>query len=98
MDVEFKLNKIDTDIRKKIDEERKESKVHSGKAINVNKELKDDSKKYIIENKEEELPKKKRFIIIDGIKYNKNEFKVDVEKDEKLSIQNSIGRILDTKK
>ena len=97
MDVEFKLNKIDTDIRKKIDEERKESKVHSGKAINVNKELHDDSKNYI-NNKEEESSKKKRFIIIDGIKYNKNEFKVDVEKDEKLSIQNSIGRILDTKK
>lgn len=94
--MEFKLNKIDTDIRKKIDEERKESKVHSGKAINVNKELHDDSKNYI-NNKEEELSKKKRFII-DGIKYNKNEIKVDVEKDEKLSIQNSIGRILDTKK
>lgn len=45
--MEFKLNKIDTDIRKKIDEERKEIKVHSGKAINVNKELHDDSKNYI---------------------------------------------------
>ena len=95
--MEFKLNKIDTDIRKKIDEERKESKVHSGKAINVNKDLYGDSKNYI-NNKKEESSMKKRFIIIDGIKYNKNEFKVDVEKDEKLSVQNSLGSILDRKK
>ena len=40
--MEFKLNKIDTDIRKKIQEDRRESKVHSGKSINVNKDLSDD--------------------------------------------------------
>ena len=40
--MEFKLNKIDTDIRKKMQEEIKEDKVHSGKSINVKKDLKDE--------------------------------------------------------
>ncbi len=75
--MEFKLNKIDTDIRKKIKEERKESKVHSGKAINVNKD-------FLEEN--------------DNNLNNKNEESVNVEKSEKIGIQNSLGRILDTKK
>ncbi|ALP89495.1 hypothetical protein HMPREF1084_02998 [Clostridium butyricum 60E.3] len=95
--MEFKLNKIDTDIRKKIEEERKENKVHSGKAINVNKDFLEENDNNL-NNKNEDSHKKKQFIIIDGIKYNKSEIKVNVEKSEKISIQNSVGRILDTKK
>lgn len=95
--MEFKLNKIDTDIRKRIEEERKENKVHSGKAINVNKDFLEENKDNL-NNKNQESRKKRKFIIIDGIKYNKSEIKVDVEKSEEISIQNSVGRVLDTKK
>ncbi|WP_270215191.1 hypothetical protein [Clostridium butyricum] len=97
MRVEFKLNKIDTDIRKKIEEERKENKVHSGKAINVNKDFLEENKNNL-NNKNQEPRNKRKFIIIDGIKYNTSEIKVDVEKSEEISIQNSVGRVLDTKK
>ena len=95
--MEFKLNKIDTDIRKKIDEERKTSKVHSGKGINVNKDTEDEKSKGNV-TEEKESRKRKRFFTIDGIKYSKNEVQIEVEKKENLDVQNSIGRVLDTKK
>lgn len=95
--LEFKLNKIDTDIRKKIEEERNTSKVQSGKGINVNRDLKDDNLERKIQNKREELKTKKKFFMISAVKYSKREIKVDVEKNENLTIQNSLGRILDSK-
>lgn len=95
--LEFKLNKIDTDIRKKIEEERNTSKVQSGKGINVNRDLKDNNLERKIQNKREELKKKKKFFMISAVKYSKREIKVDVEKNENLTIQNSLGRILDSK-
>ena len=95
--MEFKLNKIDTDIRKKIQEDRKTSKVHSGKNINVNKNPQDESKNK--ENRKNKTDKKqKRYITIDGIKYTHEKIKIEVEKTEKINILNSGGRILDTKK
>lgn len=36
--MEFKLNKIDTDLRQRIDQERSEDKIHNKKGINVNKD------------------------------------------------------------
>jgi len=94
--LEFKLNKIDTDIRKKMQEEIKEDKVHSGKSINVTKDLKDEKNEYINldETKEES---EKRYITIDGVRDNKN-ISIKVEKVEKITDENSKGRILDKKK
>jgi len=39
--MEFIINKIDTDVRQKLQEETKNDKVHSGKGITVNRDLKD---------------------------------------------------------
>jgi hypothetical protein len=36
--MEFKLNKIDTDLRQRINEERSEDKIHNKKGININKD------------------------------------------------------------
>ena len=95
--MEFKLNKIDTDIRKRIDEERKQNKIHSGKEINVKKDLKE--KHSDVENEEEKNSSNhKRFITIDGVKYSNGEVQIEVEKRENIYVQNSIGRVLDTKK
>lgn len=96
--MEFKLNKIDTDIRKKMQEERKLTKVHSSKNINVNKELKDEQGNYIEVNNEQQDEKKKRFITIDSIKYCNEKINIEVEKTEKIDILNTRGQILDTKK
>lgn len=40
--MEFILNKIDTDMRKKLQEEIEISKIHSGKKITGKKDLKDE--------------------------------------------------------
>jgi hypothetical protein len=95
--LEFKLNKIDTDIRKKMQEEIKEDKVHSGKGINVTKDLKDEKNEYINldETKEEN---EKRYITIDGIRDNRKNISVKAEKVEEINYENSKGRILDKKK
>lgn len=94
--MEFKLNKIDTDIRIKMQEEIKDDKVHSGKSISVKKDLKDEKstqfKEEVIEEKE------KRYITIDGVKVSKKNISIEVEKVEEINYENLKGRILDRKK
>ncbi|MDR3593980.1 hypothetical protein [Clostridium sp.] len=94
--MEFKLNKIDTDIRKKMQEEIKEDKVHSGKSINIKKDIKDERHEEIKNLDEEESGK--RYITIDGVKYNNRNISIKVEKVEEIHNENSKGRILDKKK
>ncbi|AVK48280.1 hypothetical protein AXY43_09680 [Clostridium sp. MF28] len=94
--MEFKLNKIDTDIRKKMQEDIKEEKVHSGKSINIKKDIKDEKSKYQEDLKENE--REKKYITIEGVKYNNKNIDVKVEKVEELKEDNSKGRILDKKK
>ena len=93
--MEFKLNKIDTDIRKRMQEEIKEDKVHSGKGINIKQDLKNDTSEYI---NQDEIKEEKRYITIDGIRDNSKSINVKVEKVEKINNENSKGRILDKKK
>jgi len=95
--LEFKLNKIDTDIRKKMQEEIKEDKVHSGKGMNVTKDLKDEKNEYINLD-ETKGENEKRYITIDGVRDNSKNISVKVEKVEKITYENSKGRILDSKK
>jgi len=94
--LEFKLNKIDTDIRKKMQEEIKEDKVHSGKGISVKKDIKDERHEELKGFEEEE--NEKRYITIDGVRHNNKNVSIKVEKVEKITDENSKGRILDKKK
>ncbi|MFW2487074.1 hypothetical protein D2A34_02140 [Clostridium chromiireducens] len=94
--MEFKLNKIDTDIRKKMQEEIKEDKVHSGKSINVKKDIKDEKKEEFKKDTEEE--NERRYITIDGILCGGNNISIKAEKFEEITNENSKGRILDKKK
>lgn len=97
--MEFQLNKIDTDIRKKIQEETKEDKVHSGKNINVKKDLKEEKNQL---NDEEfnynEEESEKRYITIEGVKNKSNDITIQAEKIESIGKENSKGRILDQTK
>ncbi|AWK50928.1 hypothetical protein DIC82_07795 [Clostridium beijerinckii] len=94
--MEFKLNKIDTDIRKKMHEEIKDDKVHSGKSINIKKDIKDEKHEEIKRFNEEE--NEKRYITIDGIRDNGKNISIKVERLEEINYENSKGRILDKKK
>lgn len=94
--MEFKLNKIDTDIRNKMQEDIKEDKVHSGKGITIKKDIKDEKSEDSLELRESKHEKK--YITIDGVKYNNKNIDIEVEKIEKVNEENSKGRILDTTK
>lgn len=96
--MEYKLNKIDTDIRKKMHEESKTDKVHANDKINIKKDLKEDDKNNGNTKNNENTNKRQRYITIDGVKSLAEAFNVKAEKLDTLRIDNSSGRILDTKK
>lgn len=95
--MEFIINKIDTDVRVKLQEETSSEKVHSGKSINVNKDSKDKTNTDYEKAKENNLVEKK-YITIDGIKDSNEKIAIEVEKIEKISDENSRGTILDSTK
>jgi len=98
--MEYRLNKIDTDLRRKINEAASESKIHPKKEIQINKDKEQKSgqqqaQEYKKEYKDEKQNKIKK-IIIDAEKtlnVNIDGFISD-EKDSKLKK----GMFLDTKK
>lgn len=96
--MEYRLNKIDTDIRKKMQEETKSDKIHANEKINIKKDLKEHDKYNMRDKDSDHKNKQKRYVTIEGIKSKTHEFNVEAEKLDTLSIDNSIGRILDMKK
>ena len=88
--MEYKLNKIDTDIRRKIIDETKNGKINKlNKSTQIKVNYKKDKKK---ENKEKDRMAK-NYVTIDG--YINEELNIEGEKD--IDKDNSIGTILDMK-
>ncbi len=98
--MEFRLNKVDTDLRDKLKEEIKTDKIHGNNHISIKRDLKEDENKDKNNGETEEKNKKslKKYIIIDGVKCNTKNLYVNVEKVEKLNETNSKGRFLDIEK
>lgn len=92
--MEFILNKIDTDILRKIQEETQEGKIHGNNSVTIKKDIKEDDNK----NEENNKHLKRRFCTIDGVKYANETFNIEVEKIQGLDEENSKGRVLDIKK
>lgn len=98
--MEFKLNKVDSDIRERIKESTNPNKIHADKETSMIKRFKDDEGK----NKKQKNKKnnsknlKKRYITIDGVKYYGEKIHVDAEKEEIVNELNSKGIMLDVKK
>lgn len=83
--MEFKLNKIDTDIRKKMQEDIKEDKIHCKNNITIKKDIKeDDNTNDNGKRQTNEEMLRKRFYTIDGVKYTKEKIQINVEKAENL--------------
>lgn len=94
----FLLNKIDTDIRRKLYEKTKDGKVHRKSTISINKDSEKQKKKFFKEYvKEESMKKGKGKITIDVSKVEKSTISLRAEKDEDI---NSLGcgTFLDVKK
>lgn len=88
--MEYKLNKIDTDIRRKIMDETKNGKIHKlNKSTKIKVNYKKDKKK---ENKEKDRMAK-NYVTIDG---DINE-ELNIEGEKDIDKDNSIGTILDMK-
>ena len=63
--MEYRINKIDPDLRQKINEERNEEKIHNKKGINVNKDK--DSTKEKMEQKNSKVDNTTRETDIDEL-------------------------------
>lgn len=97
--MEFKLNKIDTDLRRKVNDMTKDGKVHSknGLLINKNKSADESEKKNFSEFYKEEQEKDHKIkVTVEAIKTDTAEIKAEKETDE--MILHTRGTFLDTRK
>ncbi|MBK1812937.1 hypothetical protein JHL18_20140 [Clostridium sp. YIM B02505] len=102
--MEYKLNKIDTDLREKLKEQTRDGKVHAKDGIKIETHV--DSYKYREpgkgkkkdKHKEEsfkEFVKEQKLVTVDGYKADTVEVEVTKEKDSK---ENYRGIFIDVKK
>lgn len=90
--MEFRLNKIDTDLRRKLMEETKDGKVRKYEKVHEDPDVVRARKE---KQEKEEAEGQKRYITIDGIKYG-DEVSVKAELEENGQVPQGI--FLDTKK
>lgn len=94
----FLLNKIDTDIRRKLYEKTKDGKVHRKSTISINKDSEKQKKKFFKEYvKEEAMKKSKGKITIDVSKVKEPTISLKAEKEEDINLLGR-GTFLDVKK
>ena len=94
----FLLNKIDTDLRRKIYEQTKDGKVHRKSDIRINKDSEKQKKKFFNEYVKEERGKKvKGKITVKATKFEKPTISLNGEKEEDLNTT-IYGTFLDVKK
>lgn len=101
--MEFRLNKIDMDIRRDINDETREGKVHSKKGIKVDKEKSEDKR----QNKQQQEKPKEKFnlskyvknskITIDAVKVQNVEVKATKEERQNSKDDNK-GLFIDARK
>lgn len=95
--MEFKLNKIDTDIRRRLQENIREGKVHGNNTITIKKDLKEErSKKYIKKDKQNKF--NSTVFVIDGVRYEEKSLEIEAEKIEFIDAEKLKGHTLDVKK
>lgn len=99
--MEFRLNKIDLELRDKIKEQTKEGKVHSKQNITINKQDRDNNSKdrAFYEQLKKQKKNKNKNIKIKAIKYVKGEnLNIEATKEEIEGKATIVGTIIDTKK
>ena len=94
--MEYRLNKIDTEVRQIINDATKEGKVHNYKKLNkVNKDGRNNSRDQDGSFKEQLEKSQKEKIIVNAVKFK--EVDVDALKEDYIGELNQ-GRFLDTKR
>lgn len=92
--MEFRLNKIDTDLRQKINDNTKEGQVHAAQNISVNKDKKEEEKQK--RNYKMERYNYSKKLVVDAVKVTNIEIEafkenVDMQSEDK-------GSYIDVKK
>ncbi|MGO5065117.1 hypothetical protein [Clostridium sp. LCP25S3_F8] len=99
--MEFRLNKIDLELRDKIKEQTKEGKVHSKQNITINKQDRNNNSKDrgFYEQLKKQRKNNNKNIKIKAVKYVKGEnLNIEVTKEEIEGKTTIVGTIIDTKK
>ncbi|MBU3142345.1 hypothetical protein [Clostridium sp. CF012] len=96
--MEFKLNKIDVEIRQRVKNTTKSDVVHRKDSISVNKDRnpKDNSKSY--DQFKDKLLKYKKDHKITVSAFKDNQYDIEVFKENLDKEQRNIGNFIDTKK
>lgn len=92
--MEFKLNKIDTDIRQRINDATKEGRVHGKEDIQVNRD-KNQENKPKFQLPEKNAKKKFSDLVIEASKEKDKDVKIDAENEDSSSV---LGRFIDIRK
>ena len=92
--MEFRLNKIDTDIRRKLAEDVKDDKIHSKK----DKPVENNVKGPFVKNeyrKRQDSNKLKKYLTIDGEKITDQKIVIEAESIEEINLNSSSGIFID---
>ncbi|EJP6470968.1 hypothetical protein FDG09_08305 [Clostridium sporogenes] len=99
--MEFRLNKIDLELRDKIKEQTKEGKVHSKQNITINKQDRNNNSKDrgFYEQLKKQRKNNNKNIKIKAVKYvNGENLNIEATKEEIEGKTTIVGTIIDTKK
>lgn len=94
--MEFKLNKIDTDLRQRVNEITKEGRVHGAKNISISKDVSEDKKKNKDFKQYLSQQKNKDKLLVEAVK--SENVQVEAYKEGSEAEDGSKGVFLDTKK
>lgn len=87
--MEFRLNKIDPDLRQQINDATSEGKVHSKNSLSVNKDANRENKKNFM-HKLEKYQKDKKKLTVDAVKSENIEIIAFKEEDDETDVPKGI--------
>ncbi|NFD29466.1 hypothetical protein EXN57_03700 [Clostridium botulinum] len=99
--MEFRLNKIDLEVRDRIKEQTKEGKIHSKQNITINKQDRDNNSKDrgFYEQLKKQKKNNNKNIKVKAVKYVKGKnLDIEATKEEVEGKAIIVGTIIDTKK
>lgn len=92
--MEYRLNKIDTDLRQKVNNITKEGKVHASQNITINKDKREENKEH--KNLELKRYNKSKKLAVDAVKVS--DIEIEAFKESADITNKDKGKFIDVKK
>ncbi|WPC41078.1 hypothetical protein [Clostridium sp. JS66] len=100
--MEFRLNKIDPEVRQRVKETTSSGKIHNKSSISISKDNKDkkngNRNNFASELEKEKKKKEKKVLSVDAVKFEEVEVPVYKEEQEEQLADELSGHILDVRK